>query len=128
MLTNYSFRESIRNIMASEPPMKKIRSENTSILEAVQTCCKYIIDLKQVFNQRFSALENRVCSITSNYNKILQRIDVLENLVKKSINADKRKHQCCEDVLKKMTNIENMLKSNNIGIYKREITDPSSDR
>ncbi|XP_049859596.1 uncharacterized protein LOC126354183 isoform X2 [Schistocerca gregaria] len=116
--------------MSVEPAVKRIRGEGSSVIEAIQTCCKYIADLKQVFNQRFSVLESKVGIMTTNFNTLLQRMDALENLVKRSLKCDSHKHTCCEDVLGKIERMEEALKSVSImnqSAISKDATDSGSE-
>ncbi|XP_049814554.1 protein BANP-like [Schistocerca nitens] len=116
--------------MSVEPSVKRIRGEGSSVIEAIQTCCKYIADLKQVFNQRFSVLESKVGIMATNFNTLLQRMDALENLVKRSLKCDSHKHTCCEDVLGKIERMEEALKSVSImnqSAISKDATDSGSE-
>ncbi|XP_067001824.1 protein BANP isoform X2 [Anabrus simplex] len=97
--------------MSVEPVMKKARGENVTLLTAIETCCSHVLGLKEAFNQRFSSLETRVGVILSGYNVILKKIDELQKLVERSLKCENHRHTCCDEILTKISTVEEVVKS-----------------
>ncbi|KAJ4439068.1 hypothetical protein ANN_15024 [Periplaneta americana] len=110
--------------MSGMPLLKRARVESSTILSAIETCSKEISNLKLTFNQRLTNIENRMGVITSGCNTIIQRMDALENLVRNCMKFDNHRHSCCEEVLRKMNSIEDML---NTATIKQQITNSKEE-
>jgi hypothetical protein len=97
--------------MSGVPLLKRARVESTTILSAIETCSKEVSNLKLAFNQRLASIENRMALISAGCNTIISRMDALENFVQNCVKSDSLRHSCCEEVLRKMNIIEEILKS-----------------
>ena len=97
--------------MSGVPLLKRPRVESTTVLTAVEACSKEVINLKLAFNQRITNIENHTSVITSGYNTIIQRMDTLESLIRNCLKLDNNRHTCCDEVLQKLTKMEEFLTS-----------------
>ena len=97
--------------MSGVPLLKRPRVESTTVLTAVEACSKEVINLKLALNQRITNIENHTSVITSGYNTIIQRMDTLENLMRNCMKSDSNRHSCCDEVLRKLTKMEELLTS-----------------
>ncbi|KAJ9575839.1 hypothetical protein L9F63_007297, partial [Diploptera punctata] len=97
--------------MSGIPQVKRPRVESSTVLTAIEACSKEIINLKLSFNQRVTKIENHTSAITSGYNTIIQRMDTLESLIRNCMKSDNKRHSCCDEVLQKLTKMEELLTS-----------------
>ncbi|KAK7864639.1 hypothetical protein R5R35_012413 [Gryllus longicercus] len=98
--------------MAHEIVPKRV---NMSLFTAIETCCQHVADLKVSMNQSFCTLQRDVGNISSSYQRIEQRMDALEKVVNSMTRCENHRHQCCEEVLKKINSVENLLKTISVG-------------
>nr|CAD7445015.1 unnamed protein product [Timema bartmani] len=99
-------------IMSGEPTSKRIKDRESSylsILEAIEICSREIADLKLDVRQKFSHIENRVGLVPSSYNRIMKRMEAIENVVKNVSLCENHQHNCCKEVLRRLDAIEGML-------------------
>nr|CAD7400026.1 unnamed protein product [Timema cristinae] len=102
----------IHFIMSGEPTSKRIKDRESSylsILEAIEICSREIADLKLDVRQKFSHIENRVGLVPSSYNRIMKRMEAIENVVKNVSLCENHQHNCCKEVLRRLDAIEGML-------------------
>jgi hypothetical protein len=100
--------------MSGVPLLKRARVESTTILSAIEACSKEVSNLKLAFDQRLASIETRMGLITAGCNTIITRMDSLENFVKNCMKSDSLRHSCCEEILRKMNTIEEMLKTTSV--------------
>ncbi|XP_046387612.1 protein BANP-like isoform X1 [Ischnura elegans] len=96
-----------------EREFKRFKSNNSQST-AMEDCSKQIIDFKHTFSQQISNLVNRMSQITTCCNTVLQRIDVIENLVKNNVKCDNHRHPCCDDIIRRIQVLEDFIKSESL--------------
>ena len=97
--------------MSGKSLLKRPRVESTTVLTAVETCSKEVINLKLAFNQRLNNFENQTSAVSSGFFTMVQRMETLENLMKNFLKSDNKRHSCCDEVLRKLTKMEELITS-----------------
>nr|CAD7257146.1 unnamed protein product [Timema shepardi] len=106
--------------MSGEPTSKRIKDRESSylsILEAIEICSREIADLKLDVRQKFSHIENRVGLVPSSYNRIMKRMEAIENVVKNVSLCENHQHNCCKEVLRRLDAIEGMLNGSDAAVH-----------